>query len=91
MRLFKIKEYFSPDQFKAIICPRIQLGIYGSNPAGPADTFFTIKQKSNNEHMEKSSFKKLKYDCTDKKLSVRDECYKILITEFGKLSKPISW
>ena len=39
MRLFKIKEYFSPDQFKAIICPRIQLGIYGSNPAGPADTF----------------------------------------------------
>ena len=56
-----------------------------------SNIFDMIKQKSGNEHIEQSSLslKKPQYDRTDEKRSARDESYKIVVTELGKLSKLI--
>ena len=50
-----------------------------------------IKQKSDNERMEQSSLnlKSPQYYRTDEKRSARDGWYKIVVAEFGKLSKLI--
>ena len=57
-----------------------------------SDIFVMIKQKSDNEHMDQSSLslKRPKYYHTDEKFSARDEWYKIVEAELGKLSKRIS-
>ena len=54
--------------------------------------FAMIKQKSGNERMEQSSLslKWPQYYRKDGKLSARDECYKAVVAELGKLSNIIS-